>query len=82
MDPGRSGAKRATLFLAKRAKNKSDNSNNKVKKIVLISCNPLAASRDAVELVNSGYKITSWGVCDMFPRTTHVEMVLEFSLMD
>lgn len=82
MDPGRSGAKRATLFLAKRAKNKSDNSMSRVKKIVLVSCNPLAASRDAIELVNSGYTITSWGVCDMFPRTTHVEMILEFTLKD
>ena len=70
LDPGREGAKRATLFLAKK----------KVKKIVYISCNPLAASRDTIELIKSGYKIKQWGVCDMFPRTTHVEMVLEFTL--
>ncbi len=70
LDPGREGAKRATLFLAKK----------KVKKIVYISCNPLAASRDTIELIKAGYKIKQWGVCDMFPRTTHVEMVLEFTL--
>ena len=68
MDPGRQGAKRASLFLIKK----------KVKKIVLISCNPLAASRDAQELLKGGYKIIKWGVCDMFPRTSHVEMILEF----
>ena len=72
MDPGRQGAKRATLFLIKK----------KVKKIVLISCNPLAASRDTLELINAGYKIEQWGVCDMFPRTAHVEMILEFVLQD
>ena len=70
LDPGREGAKRATLFLAKK----------KVKKIVYISCNPLAASRDTIELIKAGYKIKQWGVCDMFPRTTHIEMVLEFTL--
>ncbi|MGN1281078.1 MAG: 23S rRNA (uracil(1939)-C(5))-methyltransferase RlmD [Succinivibrio sp.] len=70
LDPGRQGAKRACLYLSK----------NKVSKIVMISCNPLAASRDSLELVRAGYKITKWGVCDMFPRTTHVEMIIEFSL--
>ena len=70
LDPGRQGAKRAVLFLAKK----------KVPKIVMISCNPLAASRDSLELVKAGYKIKQWGVCDMFPRTSHVEMILEFSL--
>ena len=72
LDPGRQGAKRATLFLAKK----------KVPKIVLISCNPLAASRDVQELIKAGYEISSWGVCDMFPRTTHVEMIIEISLKD
>lgn len=70
MDPGRDGAKRATTFLVKK----------KVKKIVYISCNPLAASRDTIEIVKAGYKIKQWGVLDMFPRTSHVEMILEFSL--
>lgn len=69
LDPGRQGAKRACLYLSK----------NKVRKIVMISCNPLAASRDSLELVKAGYKITRWGVCDMFPRTTHVEMIIEFT---
>src|SRR5574344_932863 len=70
MDPGRYGAKRTTTFLVKK----------KVNKIVYISCNPLAASRDTIEIVKAGYKIKQWGVLDMFPRTSHVEMILEFSL--
>lgn len=70
MDPGRSGAKRATSFVCKM----------KVKKIIMISCNPLAASRDCVDIIKSGYKLESWGVFDIFPRTTHVELMLVFSL--
>ena len=70
MDPGRSGAKRATLFVCK----------IKPKKVVLISCNPLAASRDIVELLKAGYKIDKWALFDMFPRTTHAETMFVFSL--
>jgi len=70
MDPGRDGAQRASLFLCGR----------RISKIVYISCNPLAASRDTIELKKAGYRMVKWGVCDMFPRTTHVEMIMEFSL--
>ena len=70
LDPGRMGAKRATLFVSKL----------KILKIVMISCNPLAASRDIRELIKSGYKITAWGALDMFPRTSHIELMTVFSL--
>lgn len=70
LDPGRMGAKRATLFVSKL----------KIPKIVMISCNPLAASRDIRELIKSGYKITAWGALDMFPRTSHIELMTVFSL--
>lgn len=66
LDPGRSGAKRVSLFLGKL----------KPPLIVMISCNPQAAARDVTELVKAGYRVESWGVFDMFPRTTHVEMLL------
>lgn len=66
LDPGRSGARRVSLFLGKL----------KPPLIVMISCNPQAAARDVTELVKAGYKVESWGVFDMFPRTTHVEMLL------
>ncbi len=68
LDPGRAGAKRATCFLSKL----------KPELIVMISCNPLAASRDSVELLQAGYKLQSWGVVDMFPRTAHIELMLVF----
>lgn len=70
LDPGRMGAKRAALFVSKL----------KIPKIVMISCNPLAASRDIRELIKSGYKITAWGALDMFPRTSHIELMTVFSL--
>ena len=70
LDPGRMGAKRATLFVSKL----------KIPQIVMISCNPLAASRDIRELIKSGYKITAWGALDMFPRTSHIELMTVFSL--
>lgn len=69
LDPGRQGAPRAIKFLI----------NKKVPLIVMISCNPQASARDCIELVNNGYKITSWGVMDMFPRTKHIESILVFS---
>ncbi len=65
LDPGRSGARRAVAYLAKK----------KIPKIAYISCNPQAAARDLSDLLASGYKILKFGVCDMFPRTAHIEMV-------
>ncbi|HIV54702.1 MAG TPA: 23S rRNA (uracil(1939)-C(5))-methyltransferase RlmD [Candidatus Anaerobiospirillum stercoravium] len=69
MDPGRMGAKRAVQFMGKL----------KPKKIVMISCNPLAAARDCSQLLSSHYKIEMWGAFDMFPHTSHVEIMLVFT---
>lgn len=66
MDPGRSGARRASTYVASR----------KIPKVVMISCNPLAASRDLEAFMKAGYKVSRWGLFDMFPKTTHVEMML------
>lgn len=66
LDPGRAGAKRVSAFLGKL----------RPPLIVMISCNPQAAARDVTELVKAGYRVENWGVFDMFPRTTHVEMLL------
>lgn len=68
MDPGRMGAKRAVTFMSKL----------KPKKIIMISCNPLAASRDIVQLVQSKYRLVKWGAVDMFPRTRHIEIMSFF----
>ena len=69
MDPGRMGAKRAVQYVAKL----------QPKKIVMISCNPLAAARDCSQLLAAHYKIQSWGAFDMFPRTRHIEILLVFT---
>ncbi|MCK0527306.1 23S rRNA (uracil(1939)-C(5))-methyltransferase RlmD [Anaerobiospirillum sp. NML120449] len=69
MDPGRMGAKRAVGYMSK----------IKPGKIVMISCNPLAASRDTTTLVSAGYTLQSWGAIDMFPRTSHLEIMLVFT---
>lgn len=70
MDPGRMGAKRAVLYMDKLRPNK----------IIMISCNPLAAARDCTQLLSSNYKLESWGAFDMFPRTTHIEIMMTFTL--
>lgn len=69
MDPGREGANRACRYCA----------GKKFGKVVLISCNPLAAARDIPLLTSSGYRIEQWGMFDMFPRTAHVETVVLLS---
>lgn len=69
LDPGRQGAKRAAVFLSKL----------KPQLIVMISCNPLAASRDSLQLLQNGYKLAGWRAFDMFPRTAHIELMLVFS---
>lgn len=70
MDPGRMGAKRSVGYMSKL----------KPKKIVMISCNPLAASRDTTALISANYKLESWGAIDMFPRTAHLEIMLVFTI--
>lgn len=69
LDPGRQGAKRAAQFL----------SALKPELIAMISCNPQAASRDVMQLLQHGYVLKSWGALDMFPRTEHLELMLVFA---
>lgn len=66
MDPGRMGAERAVRHVAKL----------QPQQIVIISCNPLAAMRDLTPLLAANYKIQLWGALDMFPRTSHIEIML------
>lgn len=72
MDPGRTGAKRAVKFMTKM----------RPKKIVMISCNPLAAARDCAYLVAANYVLEDWGAFDMFPKTSHIEIMMTFVLAD
>lgn len=44
-------------------------------KVVLVSCDVTAMSRDQVRLVNDGFKLVAVQPVDMFPQTRHVEVL-------
>ncbi|MDE5620258.1 MAG: 23S rRNA (uracil(1939)-C(5))-methyltransferase RlmD, partial [Ruminococcus sp.] len=48
-------------------------------KIVLISCNPATAARDAKLFSELGYETEKVCGADLFPRTKHVECVVLMS---
>lgn len=48
-------------------------------KIIMISCNPATAARDAKILSEYGYTTVKVVGCDLFPRTKHVECVVLMS---
>ncbi|MEW5993408.1 MAG: 23S rRNA (uracil(1939)-C(5))-methyltransferase RlmD [Candidatus Zixiibacteriota bacterium] len=45
------------------------------KKLLYISCNPSTFARDAGELTANGYHLPQVKPVDMFPHTTHIELV-------
>jgi len=69
LDPPRSGAKDIIPFIV--SKNPE--------KILYISCNSATFARDAGILTGEHkYKLSQFGVMDMFPHTTHVETISLF----
>ena len=50
--------------------------------IVLVSCDPVSAARDAALLVAHGYDHAATEVLDLFPHTHHVECVTRFVRAD
>lgn len=53
-------------------------SENNVKKLVYVSCNPSTLARDAKLIYEAGYKLTKFQPVDMFPHTYHLETVCLF----
>lgn len=45
------------------------------KKIVMISCNPSTAARDCALLQQKGYDLIEYTPFDLFPKTSHIEVV-------
>lgn len=66
IDPPRKGADELTL---------SSIVKMSPERVVMISCNPATAARDAAYLCAHGYKAERARAVDMFPRTGHVETV-------
>jgi len=67
LDPPRKGAEEGFL----RALAESG-----VKRAVYISCNPATLARDCKLLAAGGYRIEKIQPVDMFPQTTHVEVII------
>ena len=69
LDPPRSGA----LEMANRL------SDFGASRLVYVSCQPSSLVRDAAIICAGGYRMTHFGVMDMFPQTAHIESVAAFS---
>ena len=70
-DPPRKGIEEVTL----RGLTK-----HKIEEIVYISCNPSTFARDTKILIEEGYSLEKIQPVDMFPQTSHIEVVGKFSL--
>ena len=70
VDPPRKGCDAATLAALVEMSPRT---------IVMVSCNPATAARDARTLCDNGYQIQAVQPVDLFPRTKHVETVVMLS---
>lgn len=68
-DPPRKGIEEESLIKLAR---------HKIEEIVYISCNPSTFARDSKILINEGYKLEKIQPVDMFPQTSHIEVVGKF----
>ncbi|MEZ5494655.1 MAG: 23S rRNA (uracil(1939)-C(5))-methyltransferase RlmD [Pseudomonadales bacterium] len=50
-----------------------------VERIVYVSCNPSTFARDAAVLERRGFLLNEIGMVDMFPQTSHIEVLAAFS---
>ncbi|WP_319381370.1 23S rRNA (uracil(1939)-C(5))-methyltransferase RlmD [Thiomicrorhabdus sp.] len=65
LDPGRQGAAEICRHLGKL----------EARRIVYVSCNPSTLIRDLQTLRTQGYQLQKVGFMDMFPHTTHTEVM-------
>ena len=47
--------------------------------VLYVSCNPTTFARDAKVLLAKGYRLDKIGMMDMFPYTSHLELMALFS---
>jgi 23S rRNA (uracil1939-C5)-methyltransferase len=47
-------------------------------RVALVSCDPAALGRDAKLLAGAGYRLVTATLVDLFPHTSHVEVVSRF----
>lgn len=73
IDPPRKGCDKLTLDSLVRMS---------PKRIVMISCNPATAARDAKYLSENGYEAQKARAFDLFPRTGHVETLVLMSRVE
>ncbi len=73
IDPPRKGCDKLTLDSLLRMS---------PKRIVMISCNPATAARDAKYLAENGYCVEKIRAFDLFPKTGHVETVVLMSRVE
>ncbi|MDG6774707.1 23S rRNA (uracil(1939)-C(5))-methyltransferase RlmD [Thiomicrorhabdus sp. ZW0627] len=67
LDPGRQGAFEISKVLHEL----------KAEVIVYVSCNAATLIRDVKELEKQGYRLTKANLIDMFPHTTHTEVMVQ-----
>jgi 23S rRNA (uracil1939-C5)-methyltransferase len=69
LDPARAGALGAIEEVARL----------KPAQVLYVSCNPTTFARDAKVLLAKGYRLDKIGMMDMFPYTSHLELMALFS---
>lgn len=69
LDPPRAGAEAQIATMAA----------STLKRIVMVSCNPVSFARDAERLIKAGFAVTWIDVVDQFRWSPHVEIAAEFT---
>jgi 23S rRNA (uracil1939-C5)-methyltransferase len=65
LDPPRTGAAGAARRIAA----------SKARRVVYVSCDPTTLARDVETLCRAGFRLASAAMFEMFPHTSHVEIV-------